>query len=126
MQFDRKEDFMFLRWAAAIKKRDRYTCQICDRRGVELNSHHINGWNWCIEDRYSMDNGITLCREHHDEFHKLYGHGDNTEEQFEEYKKTCEMILRSINISFEMEESVERVIRDLDGYVKDQKYLLKS
>lgn len=74
-----------------VYERDNYTCQICSARNgsgkkIILNAHHLDGWNWCKEKRFDIDNGITLCNECHSDFHRKYGSGDNTKEQFEEYK----------------------------------------
>ena len=32
-----------------------------------------------------MTNGVTLCEDCHKEFHKIYGYGNNTEKQYEEF-----------------------------------------
>lgn len=68
-----------------VFKRDNYTCQCCNKHGGNLNAHHLNGYNWDKEHRTDVDNGITLCEECHREFHKIYGMGNNTKEQFEEW-----------------------------------------
>ena len=68
-------------------KRDNYTCQCCGHYATNLNAHHLDGYNWCKEKRTDINNGITLCETCHREFHKLYGKGNNTKEQFEEYLK---------------------------------------
>ena len=34
---------------------------------------------------YNVDNGIPLCNECHQDFHMIYGYGNNTEEQFLEW-----------------------------------------
>lgn len=50
--------------------------------------HHINGYNWDIKNRTNVDNGITLNTEVHKKFHKIYGKGNNTKEQFIEFIET--------------------------------------
>ena len=50
--------------------------------------HHINGYNWDKENRTNINNGITLNQEIHKEFHKLYGKGNNTKEQFNQFIET--------------------------------------
>lgn len=72
-------------WSKEIMKRDDYTCQTCKKRGGKLNAHHIYAWNKYPEQRFKIDNGVTLCVDCHKEFHKMYGRGDNTREQFKEY-----------------------------------------
>lgn len=41
----------------------------------------------CLELHYKYGLGVCLNKEIHDEFHKIYGKGNNTFEQFEEFKK---------------------------------------
>lgn len=66
-------------------KRDDYTCLCCGKRGINLNAHHLNGHNWDKKHRTDINNGVTLCKECHTEFHKIYKNGDNTIEQFKEF-----------------------------------------
>ncbi len=73
-----------VQWTQAIYKRDNYICQMCGA-GRGLNAHHIAGWNTNPEFRYDMDNGVTMCVSCHTEFHKQYGKGDNSDEQFQAF-----------------------------------------
>lgn len=67
-------------------QRDNYTCQITNKPSHgDIVVHRINGYNWDIENRSNVDNGITLNKEIHKEFHKLYGKGNNTKFQFKEF-----------------------------------------
>ena len=77
------------RFTKNVLKRDDYTCRCCGGRGdgVVLDVHHLNGYNWCVEGRIDVANGITLCRKCHKSFHVYYGRGDNTKEQFEQWIK---------------------------------------
>ena len=80
-------------WSKQVMERDNYTCQICNQHGGKLNSHHLNGWNAFPEQRFDLDNGVTLCEDCHKEFHSQYGYGDNTREQFDEYAASKTLVL---------------------------------
>lgn len=85
-------------WRKAVYERDNYTCQCCgDSKGGNLVAHHLDGYDWCKEKRININNGITLCDYCHTDFHMEYGYGDNTKEQFDEFK-TLRTALRLQNI----------------------------
>ena len=89
---DRSDDKRFVKWAKKVKERDDFTCQICLKTGVYLNSHHMNSWDMFVKERYDLDNGVTLCYNCHDLFHSIYGRGRNTKFQFKEFRETIGII----------------------------------
>jgi hypothetical protein len=68
-----------------VYRRDKYRCRRCKSIGKKLNAHHLDGWNWCKEKRYDINNVITLCYDCHKDFHDEYGRGNNTSKQFLEF-----------------------------------------
>jgi transposase/5-methylcytosine-specific restriction endonuclease McrA len=79
-------------WVEAVFKRDNYTCQKCGKKGKKLEAHHIFNWADYPELRYAIDNGITLCRECHKEFHKQFGLRKNTKAQLEAFLKGWQVL----------------------------------
>lgn len=75
-------------WRKSVFLRDNFTCQKCGQIGGKLHTHHINNFAEFPDLRLAIDNGITLCREHHKEFHRKYGIKHNTKEQLDEFIKT--------------------------------------
>lgn len=74
------------KWIRDVYKRDNYTCQCCGYdKGGTLVAHHLNSWHWDKDNRFNIENGVTLCESCHHRFHKEYGYKDNTKEQFLEY-----------------------------------------
>ena len=85
--YQKGNNYGFENTKAMVLNRDNYTCQISGQIGGELRCHHLNGYNWDTEHRLDINNGITLSKEIHDLFHSIYGKGNNTKEQFEEFKE---------------------------------------
>ena len=89
----------YMEFVRIVLARDNYTCQCCGKHGVDLDVHHLDGYNWCIEKRTDETNGITLCKNCHSNFHANYGYGDNTKEQFEEwFGRTIKLVKCGIEI----------------------------
>lgn len=79
----------YYEFITSVMRRDEYKCDICQfhsKWGNGLNAHHLNSYDWDKDNRTNIDNGITLCKECHTNFHKTYGYGKNTKEQYIEYK----------------------------------------
>lgn len=73
-------------WREAVKKRFNRTCFITGQKS-NLVAHHLDGWNLCPERRYDITNGVLISKEIHKLFHDIYGYGNNTKEQFDEFLK---------------------------------------
>lgn len=94
---ERKNDRSYPEYNIFIKSvlaRDNYTCQCCNKSGIELVVHHLDGYNWCKEKRTDVTNGITLCSECHKNYHQKYGKGNNTKEQYMEWMNTSQLELK--------------------------------
>lgn len=74
------------RWAGIVKTRDNNTCQVCSlkRKKKDMDAHHLEAQSSRPDLRYEVNNGITLCKPDHQEFHRIYGR-NNTTEQFIDY-----------------------------------------
>jgi 5-methylcytosine-specific restriction endonuclease McrA len=81
------KNLLYENWRSAVYERDQYTCQVTGKIGGDIVAHHL--FSWCDNPtlRFDVNNGITLSKEIHLKFHKRYGKGKNTKEQFEEFLK---------------------------------------
>jgi hypothetical protein len=73
---------LFHSWSRAVLERDNFTCQISGKRGVSLVAHHLYSWSGYPERRFDFENGITLSKEIHIEFHHIHGRKQVTFLQF--------------------------------------------
>lgn len=62
----------YKRWRKAVYERDLWICQICEKHCEvkDIIAHHLKSFIEYPDLRYSIDNGITLCRRCHLIFHK--------------------------------------------------------
>ena len=88
---DRRNVAETIAWGEAVKERDNYTCQVCQRRGVYLHSHHKIPFAMSKAGRYNVTNGITICKECHTTFHREYGDNYN-QDAFDRFKLTHGLI----------------------------------
>ena len=60
-------DPQYKAWRKNIKKRDSHTCQWphCGSK-KKIHAHHILPWSEYPGLRYHLNNGICLCKQHHD------------------------------------------------------------
>lgn len=61
------KDPKYIEWRTNVYKRDGFKCQWpnCNMK-QKLNAHHIKNWAEFPGLRFVIENGITLCRYHHD------------------------------------------------------------
>lgn len=71
----------FRLWREAVFARDNWTCQKTGIKSGKLVAHHIKNFAQYPELRFAIDNGITLSKDSHTEFHKNYGKINNIKEQ---------------------------------------------
>lgn len=82
-------------WRKSVLIRDNYECVICGCQH-NLEVHHLDSMNYDIYKTFDINNGITLCAEHHNFKHKgslhdLLGTRNIQKEHFLEYLKLLEI-----------------------------------
>lgn len=119
------EYYIFIR---KVLQRDDYTCQCCKNKvDGDANVHHLDGYDWCQEKRTDETNGITLCENCHKNFHSVYGYGNNTKQQFEEWIEIANLTLEKYNgklntskIAYCIEDKI--IINNVMTYCKENNF----
>jgi predicted HNH restriction endonuclease len=69
----RKHEERVNQWRRRVFATDPYNCQWCGYKQGKpnsLNAHHIKSWSKYSDERFNVDNGITLCVKCHRELHR--------------------------------------------------------
>lgn len=74
-----KSSSFYKEWRSKVFRRDRWTCQVCEYRGRDIEAHHIKRWTDFPRLTFRIWNGITLCKPCHD---KTYGKEEKFEKSF--------------------------------------------
>jgi len=77
-------------WRKKIYKKFNHMCQVCNSEisGFRKKiAHHYESYAKNKKLRYDLDNGVCLCEDCHIKFHKQYGFGNNTKQQFLNFKR---------------------------------------
>ena len=80
----RKRDGQSQQWGVNVRKVG--VCGTCSSTEM-LEAHHLESHDINKELRWETSNGVCLCKNCHLTFHKMYGFGDNTTEQYLEFKE---------------------------------------
>lgn len=86
---DRKSKKEYRDWRSSVYKKHMFTCDVCGCSKSKYNkivAHHLESYDVNESLRYDISNGVALCESCHRDFHKKYGYGHNTEEQYIQYK----------------------------------------
>lgn len=71
----------YAEWRKAVYERDGYTCRVCSSKKTAI-AHHLENYADNPELRLDVNNGITLCKDCHIQFHRECGKHHNTKMQF--------------------------------------------
>lgn len=72
----------YLEWKKQVHIKDNSKCKICNST-KNLEAHHLDSYTKFPDRKYIINNGITLCRTDHIEFHKKYGKNTNINQFYE-------------------------------------------
>ena len=84
---NRSKNPKYRKWHNRVLQRDWFKCQCCKTPNKNLEVHHIYSWHSHKHLRHTTSNGVTLCKNCHKKFHKIYGRKFNTKKQLSKFLK---------------------------------------
>ena len=87
-------------WRAQVIRRDK-VCSVC-KSNQKRQAHHINSGSYFPEDRFDIENGITLCSSCHTNYHTNYHRSFRekcTTYDFKNFKSLIEKLGEVLNIT---------------------------
>ena len=85
-RIDNRKYPQYIEFIKRVLARDNYTCQCCGKASYgDMEVHHLDGYDWCVEKRTDDTNGVSLCSMCHKAFHTKFGYGSNTKQQYEKW-----------------------------------------
>lgn len=71
-EYDRiRHSLQYYIWQQEVWKKDNWTCRLCGNKR-NIIAHHIQLFSKFPELRFSIDNGLTVCRSCHNKIHKIH------------------------------------------------------
>jgi hypothetical protein len=59
-------EYHLRRWSLLVRLRDSFTCYVCGKKCKKTTqAHHIYPKSLYPEKAFELDNGVTVCRDHH-------------------------------------------------------------
>ena len=85
----------YRKWKIAVIRRDK-RCIVCGSL-KNRQAHHLNSASYFIADRFNVDNGVCLCKEHHKMFHTSYKNSYRQKATKKDFANFLEMMIKISN-----------------------------
>lgn len=86
-RYQRRSAELDVIWAKRVKELAGFKCDISGSLQGPFSSHHLYSYADNRDKRVELSNGVCIRRDLHLDFHKRYGFGNNTPQQYLEYKQ---------------------------------------
>jgi hypothetical protein len=69
-----RNPILYNEWRVKVQQENNFICTITGLRPKQCHAHHLFSQNVFQSLRYNQKNGVLLCAEIHEEFHKMWGY----------------------------------------------------
>lgn len=85
-----KRSGLLANWARGVKEQFNNTCDVCGYNNkLALEAHHLESYDKIDSNNtknFDLENGVCLCSNCHKIFHKVFGFGKNTKDEYKIFK----------------------------------------